>query len=290
MAVLVIVQVASWPSVSETDVAVDDAAPVHTQRRRACSRSGPVSASVYWPTWTAAAVTAAEPVAPLIDTGPVPDSVHAVAGVVAPVVPLSTTLTSVSSGAIAVLVIVQVALSPGPRVTVFAPGVPPDARPRRRRSSRPDRRTRPARSRRPGTVASGHGGVTGGAREVRRAGRGQRPVGRRRGAAGRGRVDHLDQGQLRGDRGVGDRAGRVLALGQRDRGGRSTSPRRCRPSPRRCSRWARTRRGCSVPTWTGAGGDGGRAGRAADGRRARGREGPRGRPAWWRRSCRCRRP
>ena len=80
---------------------------------------------MYWPTWTAAAVTAAEPVAPLIDTGPVPDSVQAVAGVVAPVVPLSTTLTSVSVGAIAVLVIVQVAASPGASVTVFVPGVPP---------------------------------------------------------------------------------------------------------------------------------------------------------------------
>ena len=63
--------------------------------------------------------------APLIDTGPVPDSVHAVAGVVAPVVPLSTTLTRVSLGAIAVLVIVQVAVSPGASVTVFGPGTPP---------------------------------------------------------------------------------------------------------------------------------------------------------------------
>ena len=45
MAVLVIVQVASWPSVRETEVAVVDAAPVQTQPD-AVYPVGPVSASV----------------------------------------------------------------------------------------------------------------------------------------------------------------------------------------------------------------------------------------------------
>ena len=52
-------------------------------------------------------MTAAAPVRPLIGVGPAADNVHAVAGVVAPVVPLSTTLTRVSVGVTAVFVIVH---------------------------------------------------------------------------------------------------------------------------------------------------------------------------------------
>ncbi len=51
--------------------------------------------------------------------------VHAVAGVVAPVAPLSTTFTSVSVGATAVLVIVQVTSSPRAMVIVPSGTVAP---------------------------------------------------------------------------------------------------------------------------------------------------------------------
>ena len=91
-------------------------------RRRGCARAHPGRSGVagraglgqrVLADLDGAVVTAAEPVAPLIDTGPEADSVQAVAGVVAPVVPLSTTLTSVSVGMTAVLTIVQVACRRG---------------------------------------------------------------------------------------------------------------------------------------------------------------------------------
>ena len=59
------------------------------------------------PTCTGAFVTAAEPVAPLIGVGPAALSVQSVGTALAPVVPLSTTLTRVSVGATAWLVMVQ---------------------------------------------------------------------------------------------------------------------------------------------------------------------------------------
>ena len=60
---------------------------------------------------------AVSPVTPVMVAGPAAESVQSVAVAVAPVVPLSTTLTNVNSGAIAVLVIVHVADSPSTNVT-----------------------------------------------------------------------------------------------------------------------------------------------------------------------------
>ena len=76
------------------------------------------------PTCTGAAVTVGEPVAPLTGVGPVAERVHAVAGVVAPVVPLSTTLTNVSVGETAVLVMVQRTTPPG-AITTWTPVTTP---------------------------------------------------------------------------------------------------------------------------------------------------------------------
>ena len=57
--------------------------------------------------------------------GPVATNVQSVGVAIAPVVPLSTTLTRVSLGPTAVLVIVQVARSPAASVTLVAVEVPP---------------------------------------------------------------------------------------------------------------------------------------------------------------------
>ena len=63
-------------------------------------------------------MTAAELPAPVMVEAPfTPVRVKSAGTVVRPVVPLSTTLTSVSLGAMAVLVIVQVAFWPSARVT-----------------------------------------------------------------------------------------------------------------------------------------------------------------------------
>ncbi len=62
---------------------------------------------------------------PLIGVGPSADSVHAVAGVVAPVSWLSTTLTRVSVGVTAVFVIVQTTLPPLGTATVLPVSTPP---------------------------------------------------------------------------------------------------------------------------------------------------------------------
>ena len=99
--------------------------------------------------------------------GPAADSVHAVAGVVAPVVPLSTTLTNVSIGVTAVLVMVHSTTPPGGTTTrapvttppwqIHVPGVNP-AGPVSDRSYEPentDTAFDPARRRR--VAVAGHG-------------------------------------------------------------------------------------------------------------------------------------
>ncbi len=63
---------------------------------------------------------AASPVRPVAVTGPAAVRTQSVGSAVPPVEPLSTTFTSVSVGAIALLVMVQVAWSPSARVTDVA--------------------------------------------------------------------------------------------------------------------------------------------------------------------------
>ncbi len=65
-----------------------------------------------------APVTAGLPLGPLIAIGPAALSVQSVGTAVPPVVPLSTALTNVSVGAMAVLVILHVAFWPRSTVTV----------------------------------------------------------------------------------------------------------------------------------------------------------------------------
>ena len=69
-------------------------------------------------------MTAGVPEMPDSGVGPAAASVQSAGVAVAPVVPLSTTFTSVRVGPTAVLVIVQVARSPAASVTAGA-GVPP---------------------------------------------------------------------------------------------------------------------------------------------------------------------
>ena len=80
---------------------------------------------MYVPTCTGAAVTAVSPLRPLIGVGPAADNVHSVAGVVAPVVPLSTTFTNVNNGDTAVLVIVHATTPPGGTTTRAPVTTPP---------------------------------------------------------------------------------------------------------------------------------------------------------------------
>ena len=75
---------------------------------------------MYDPTWTGASVTAGSPVGPRWSSVPSRSASSRSATAVPPVVPLSTTLTSVSCGAMAVLVIVQVAVWPSVSVTEVA--------------------------------------------------------------------------------------------------------------------------------------------------------------------------
>ena len=86
---------------------------------------GPDSLRVYVPTWTAALVTVAAPDVPLIGVGPAADNVQAVGGAVAPVVPLSTTLTRVSFGVTAVFVIVHCTTPPDGMTTRTPVTTPP---------------------------------------------------------------------------------------------------------------------------------------------------------------------
>ena len=75
------------------------------------------------PTWTVALVTSVEPVAPEIVTEPAAVSVQSVGSAVPPKA-FSTVLMSVSSGAIGVLTMVQVAASPTATVTLVAVEAP----------------------------------------------------------------------------------------------------------------------------------------------------------------------
>ena len=70
-------------------------------------------------------MTVAAPVTPVIVCGPTADRVQAVALVVAPVAPLSTTLTRVSCGCWAVLVIVQETVPPFGTTTLLPATVAP---------------------------------------------------------------------------------------------------------------------------------------------------------------------
>ena len=70
-------------------------------------------------------MTAGVPDVPLSGVGPAAASVQSAGVAVAPVVPLSTCLTSVSCGATAVLVIVHVTLPPEGTGTVLPVGVAP---------------------------------------------------------------------------------------------------------------------------------------------------------------------
>ena len=62
---------------------------------------------------------------PLIGVGPAADNIHSVAGVVAPVIPLSTTFTNVNNGDTAVFVIVHATTPPGGTTTRAPVTTPP---------------------------------------------------------------------------------------------------------------------------------------------------------------------